>query len=296
MWGSPPGLRRTPPSGSSSRYLLRGMGKSVHTLHNGLMSAAYLAVAVLLFAPSLEAQSTQSTLAPSYSTASIANAATNLPSGFAPNSIISIYGTNLAFDTVSGTAPSGYLPQTLAGVAVYVDSWQANLFYVSPRQINALLPYSIVAGVKTITVLRQGTSGPPVQITLTATAPGLFQLTPANILATHADSSVITSSSPATAGEVIVIYAVGLGPTTPKLTDGLIPTTATELADFSTFSVLLNGAAVDPATIQYAGVTPGCAGLYQINVQLPSPLPSNPEIRVAVGPQISPALMTLPTQ
>jgi uncharacterized protein (TIGR03437 family) len=272
------------------------MGKPAHTPHNGVVSAAHLAVAVLLLAPSIEAQSTQSTLAPSYSAASIANIATNLPSGFAPNSIISIYGTNLSYNTANGAASSGYLPQTLGGVTVYVGLLQANLFYVSPGQINFLLPYVLVAGPTTVTVVREGTFGPAVPITLTTTAPGLFESSPTTILATHADSTPVTSSSPAVAGEVIVIYAVGLGHTTPHLDNGMIPSLAASISDLADLNVLLNGAAVDPATIQYAGVTPGCAGLYQINVQLPDPLPSNPEVRVAIGPQISPPLMSLPTQ
>jgi uncharacterized protein (TIGR03437 family) len=69
-----------------------------------------------------------------------------------------------------------------------------------------------------------------------------------------------------------------------------------KITSLSTLNVLLNGVPADPASIQYAGVTPGCAGLYQINLQLPAPLPSNPEVRVAIGSQISPPSLNLPTQ
>ncbi len=47
--------------------------------------------------------------------------------------------------------------------------------------------------------------------------------------------------------------------------------------------MLLNGVAVDPSKIDYAGVTPGYAGLFQINLTLPDDAPSNPEIRVGSG-------------
>jgi uncharacterized protein (TIGR03437 family) len=253
-------------------------------------------VAVLLLASSLEAQAQQTTLAPSYSTASIANAATNLTSGFAPNSIVSIYGTNLAFALSGVGASTGTLPVSVNGVTVYIGNTPGYIFFVSPQQINVLIPADVSPGPSSITIVRQGTVGPTVPILLTATAPSLFQLAPSTILATHADSSLITATAPAQAGETIIIYAIGLGTTVPAQTDGVIPFRSAKLANFASLNVLLNGTAVDPSLIQYAGITPGCAGLYQINLLLPTPLPSNPEIRVQIGPQTSPAAMNLLTQ
>ena len=269
------------------------MGKIAYTPHNTDMSAATLAVAVLLLAPSLEAQDPL-TLAPSYSIASIANAATNLPAGFAPNSIVSIYGTNLSYNTASASAAT-VLPTTVGGVLVYFGLIKASVFYVSPGQIDVLIPYSLGPGNASLLVIRDGTAGPTVTLPLTTTAPGLFQSAPNTVLATHADNSLITASAPATAGEVIIIYATGLGYTNPDQTDGEIPTHPAQITNLSSLSVLINGVSTGPGSIQYAGVTPGCAGLYQINLQLPSPLPSNPEIRVQIGTQISPAGMNLPT-
>jgi uncharacterized protein (TIGR03437 family) len=258
------------------------------------MSAAFLAVAVLLLAPSAEAQDPL-TLAPSYSTASIANTATNLPAGFAPNTIISIYGTNLSYNTGGGSSTT-LLPTNLGGVTVYFGLTPGNIFYVSPGQIDVLIPYNLGPGTTNLTVVREGTAGPTVPITLTSTAPGLFQSSPNTLLATHADNSLITTASPATAGEVIVIYATGLGYTNPDQTSGVIPVHPALIANLSGLSVLLNGATVAPGTIQYAGVTPGCAGLYQINLLLPTPLPSNPQVQVSIGAQMSPPGMNLPTQ
>jgi uncharacterized protein (TIGR03437 family) len=60
--------------------------------------------------------------------------------------------------------------------------------------------------------------------------------------------------------------------------------------------VLLNGKAVPPGSVSYAGLAPGFAGLYQINLVVPSGLPPNPEIRIAIGQQISPPLVLLPLQ
>ena len=58
-------------------------------------------------------------------------------------------------------------------------------------------------------------------------------------------------------------------------------------------TVLLNGTAADTWRIPYAGVTPGSAGLYQINLQLPDSPGIDPEIRVAMGAQTSRAGLKL---
>ncbi len=59
---------------------------------------------------------------------------------------------------------------------------------------------------------------------------------------------------------------------------------------------MLNGVAIDPSLIQYAGVTPGFAGLFQINVQLPGDAPSSPEIQIGYPNLMSPAGRILPVE
>ncbi len=60
--------------------------------------------------------------------------------------------------------------------------------------------------------------------------------------------------------------------------------------------MLLNGTAVESARIGYAGLSPGFAGLYQINVQLPEDLETDPEIRIALGEEMSQEGVKLPAQ
>jgi uncharacterized protein (TIGR03437 family) len=57
--------------------------------------------------------------------------------------------------------------------------------------------------------------------------------------------------------------------------------------------VVLGGAVLDWWRIKYAGLTPGSAGLYQINLLLPDNPGTDPEIRVTVGDQTAPAGLKL---
>jgi uncharacterized protein (TIGR03437 family) len=64
----------------------------------------------------------------------------------------------------------------------------------------------------------------------------------------------------------------------------------------SDFVVLLDATAVPSGTVTYAGVAPGFAGLYQINMVLPSSTGANPELRIGLADSISPAGLRLPVQ
>jgi uncharacterized protein (TIGR03437 family) len=51
----------------------------------------------------------------------------------------------------------------------------------------------------------------------------------------------------------------------------------------ASLKITLNGAGVDPMLVKYAGLTPGSAGLYQINLEMPKDTGDDPEIRVTAG-------------
>jgi len=258
-----------------------------------------LSTAAIFFvaASPAHSQATGVSTAPSYTAQSIVHAATQTAEALAPNTIATIYGTNLAFDTATATSATlvgGDLPQSMDGVSVIVNGIIANLFYISPTQINFLIPYQFTPSPVTVVVTRQGIAGPVVSIQLNATAPGLF-IYNGFAIGTHLNGTLIDAASPASQGEIIVLYVVGLGHVTPDTVSGKIVTSAASIAAASQLQVLLSGTACPPGNILYAGVAPGFAGLYQINMILPQLTPPNPEIRIAVGPQISPPAVYLAT-
>jgi uncharacterized protein (TIGR03437 family) len=255
-------------------------------------------LAVLAGLPAL-AQISGSTGAPFYSSDSIVNAATQTPGALAPNAIATLYGQDLAFSTravVSTDVVRGGLPTELDGVQVWFNAQPCPLFYISPTQINFLVPYRAVAGTVSITVTRDGVAGLPVNIEVHETSPGLFLWGDNQPVAVHLNGELISNESPALPGEIVVIYAGGLGHTMPDIPGGQLATAAFPIRFAPQLQILLDGIACPPGSILYAGLTPGFAGLYQINLRLPPDTPQSPEIQLVIGGDSSPGYIRLAIQ
>ncbi|HWQ33398.1 MAG TPA: FG-GAP-like repeat-containing protein [Blastocatellia bacterium] len=81
-------------------------------------------------------------------------------SAIAPEGIVAAFGTKLATATLSGddtdpNTPGVQLPVTLGGTTVEVGGRTAGLFFVSPFQVNFIIPASTAAGTATV-VIRAG--------------------------------------------------------------------------------------------------------------------------------------------
>jgi uncharacterized protein (TIGR03437 family) len=232
----------------------------------------------------------------------VVNAADGIPGALAPNTIATVNGQNLS-DTSASLTPAdvssgGVLPTQLPGAAthVLVGNLEATPFSVSPTQISFLVPPNLLPGKTTFVVVNQGLAGPVLMLDLQATAPAFFLASGQDVAALHLDGSAITTASPAQPGEIVMLYATGLGATNPPAEPGQLPTVAASLVPESNFQVLLNGQSVPAEDILYAGVAPFFAGLYQINLQLPGDLAANPETRLVSSGQTSPAQVYLNVQ
>ena len=239
----------------------------------------------------------QTSTAVSYTAAGVVNSASDVPDALAPNTIGTVYGTGLSYTTAAafGVMPtSGLMHTELAGVQVYVGAVAAPLYYVSPTQINFLVPTELRPGDMDFFTTHDGLAGPHVQITLHDAAPGLYPWGAGMIASTHADGSVITKDHPAHPGETVVVYGTGLGRTRPELQTGTIEMIAAQILLLNELRVMVAGTALDSQSIQYAGLTPGIPGLYQVNLVLPKQLAPDPEIRLSIGDQVSPPGTKLP--
>ena len=132
----------------------------------------------------------------------------------ANSSLASIFGINLAGGVASATG----LPLTheLAGTRVEVDGTPTLLYYVSPYQINFVLP----AGGQYLAVVSGQTSSAPMTLPMQFWAPGLYTLDylpngPAAAL--HSDGTLVSATNPAHVGETIMALGTGLGLVNPLL-------------------------------------------------------------------------------
>lgn len=265
------------------------------------MAAGRILLAALIFGSVVWADTIANRDAPSYSGTSIVNAADNQAGSLAPNAIATIYGTGLAYTTKSLTAQDirgGMLPTILpgTGVRVLVRNLPANIYFVSPTQINFLIPSLLLPGPADVQVVLDNLAGPAVSIDIAASAPALFQLDQQNAIATRPDGSVITPDNPAQAGDTVILYATGLGQTVPPVGYGQVPTSASQIKQLGDLKISFGGIDIDTSRIVYAGVSPGFGGLYQINLKLPEALDHNPEVRVRLLQQTSLSGLRLPVR
>ena len=263
------------------------------------MQLARFTWALFLLRCMLGAEKPMPRVAPAYSAESIVNAADNQSGVLAPNTIGTIYGANLAYDTAAISASDirgGVLPTVLgtSETRVFINNYPADLYYVSPTQINFLVPPNLSAQAAIVQVVIDGLAGPPIALTLGSAAPGLFQLDLQNAVATEPDGSVLTPASPARPGDIVILYATGLGGVTPPAVYGQLPTAAAPLIAGANLSILLDGTAVPPNAIDFAGVAPDFAGLYQINLTLPMSTGVNPQIQLQLDGASSIAGVHLP--
>jgi len=87
---------------------------------------------------------------------------------------------------------------------------------------------------------------------------------------THADGALATPASPARAGEVLVVYLLGMGHTAPRVASG-VPSPSPPAVVAPPQAMFDFGSSSAPATPSFAGLSPGSVGLYQVNVTVPQP-------------------------
>ena len=208
----------------------------------------------------------------------VINAAVNAASNealLAPGCWMSIYGTNLAPETNQAAAVP--LPFNLSGVTVSVNGIDAPLLFVSANQINALVPFDIQVpqGAKvssTVSVTTPAGTSAPHSVFLTAVAPALYtrDMTgngPAIVLSTG--YQLLDS---VTAGDIVIVYAAGLGQTDPpaQSDSGGASQEPYNRVPASAMPEVYVGD--QRAEVLFAGLAPGFPGVYQLNLRLPQGL------------------------
>ncbi len=221
---------------------------------------------------------------PAPAVASVVSAASFEGGGVAPGEIVSIFGADLG--PVPGLVNSGWdpatgrLPSALGGVTVTFDGQPAPLFYVSGGQINAQAPYELAGKATTVLVVRcGGRDSVPVILPVVASHPGVFTYGGRAIITDNATGALVTPASPIARGGDVVVWATGGGAVTPPAATGAPVAGLSHVANPQAW---IGGTPVD---VQYAGMTPGMAGLVQINLRVPADAPVGPDVplRLAIN-------------
>jgi len=245
-----------------------------------------------------QAASTGSAAVPAITGSGVVNGASFVSGGVVPGEIATIFGTNLTAATGINLAGSLPLSTQLMNVQVLVNGSAAPIFAVDnvngQQQINFQVPYETASlASASVQVVNNGLAGNAVVVPVIV-QPGIFTYAVGSTLygaILHADYSLASVTSPAVAGETLLIYCTGLGPVSPAPADGAAASGAATTA--LTPTVTIGGAS---ATISYSGLAPGYVGLYQINAVVPSGLASgNVPVVIAAGGASS-AVAMLPVQ
>ena len=249
--------------------------------NQGRRSVSVAAVLVMC-AGSLTVQTAPAAVPPQISPGGIVNGA-SFQGPLARCGLASVVGTNLA--DAPASAPSLPLPTTLGGVQVVVNGVAAPLNYVSPTQINFQVPCEMpLNGAVGIYVTNGGGMSPAQAVTIAPYAPGVFSYwrtaTAWDPVIVHVDYSLVTPDKPANPGEVLMVYATGVGNLNhmPVTGAGSPASPLSQAVDLPT--VTLGGAA---GSASYAGLASGWVGLLQINIQLPSAYPAVSSLPLAIS-------------
>ncbi|HLK47386.1 MAG TPA: hypothetical protein VKT49_04580 [Bryobacteraceae bacterium] len=216
----------------------------------------------------------------------------------APGSLVTIFGNNFVsafaqFDTVP-------LSTSLGGMSVTVNNIPAPVVNVVPKSFNpalvsdqasiqlpwGVLPAGAATGSATVVVTTAAGASAPVTIPLSSISPGLFQIftdsTGVARPAAYNNSDISLplppgiqvpgyTSRPSKPGEVLVLWATGLGPVNNQPPDGQpglgqAPFSAT----MTTPTVLVGGV---QANVVFAVLSPQYPSMYQIAITIPANAP-----------------------
>jgi len=201
----------------------------------------------------------------------------------APGGLISVYGQQMA--PVNMATKEIPLPTALGESCLTVNGVAVPVLFVSGQQINGQLPFN-VDGNAQMTLRTPGGISDNFNFSILSAAPSVFRsgtAGPATGLATITRSDngeLITPTNPVHLGDSIVVWATGLGRTSPAIDSGMPSPSDPLPSAVIQPSLQLGGVALD---VQYAGLVPGSVGLYQINATVPRSVPLGLSIPLVIA-------------
>jgi uncharacterized protein (TIGR03437 family) len=183
----------------------------------------------------------------------------------------------------------------LNGTQVLLGDQPLPILYTSAGQLNVQVPYGVPVNTQyQLTVQHGNTLSVPQSLVVAQAQPGIFtvnqQGTGQGSIVKSDQVTLAQPGTPASIGETVVIYCTGLGAVTPAVKEGQpAPTTPPLSTTVNAVTVTIGGQA---AFVAFSGLTPGYAGLYQVNAVVPAGITTGDAVPVvlSVAGQTSPAV------
>ena len=201
--------------------------------------------------------------------------------------LVSIFGTGLADAPVSAGLP---LPPSLGTTSVVLsgNSTPLPLLYAAGSVVNVQIPYdAAVNSTQQLVVQRGNAISVPVPIAVFTASPSILSTNASGsgqghvyVIGAGAIETLAGPNAPATAGNPVVIYCVGLGAVTPSVSAGAVASGTTLSTANAPVTVTFGNQTV---TAGFAGLTPGLAGLYQVNVNVPPGVTPGNQVPVTIS-------------
>ncbi|MCS7026028.1 MAG: CHRD domain-containing protein [Bryobacteraceae bacterium] len=209
----------------------------------------------------------------------------------APGGLISLFGERFAHvPTDTFSMPGLRLPLSLNGVEVNIGGRPAPLLMVSEGRIDAQVPFEVTPGTRPVVVTNPAGSSAGFNVEVAPVAPALYRLDQQIAQAIRvADFVFITLDNPATAEDVLAVWATGLGQTMPPLQTGV------SIPDDGLFFVpqaVTATVGARSATVLGAGAAPGLPGSYIVAIRVPAGLAAGLHpLQIRVGTSSSNTVM-----
>jgi uncharacterized protein (TIGR03437 family) len=227
----------------------------------------------------------------------VVSSASYSPRAVAAGTIVSVFPQTQASSSTmaniiaagTGTFSGLPLPNVLGDTQVLVNNTPAPLFYVSPGQINMVLPNELsTGGTANLSVVRQSTGEiyGSAELQLASADPAMFTMNQGGTGQVSAinfvDGTVNSPANPVARGQVIELYGTGVGPVSGAPPDGQAPSGAVPAATLPQIVLGTSTSFLPASNILYSGLAPGLVGVWQINLMIPTTAPTGGSVAIRI--------------
>ncbi len=231
--------------------------------------------------------------------------------GAVPGSYIALFGNGLSdpgnIEIANLTVTPFMLPLAMDYVSVSFDvasatiSLPGTLYYVSPNQINLQVPWELQGQTSALVkVTIEDSPGSVYTLPLADYAPAFYEFVDSKTkqtlaMALDGSGNVIRSTNPASVGQLLHIYANGMGPVNPQPADGQptpVPTASSPQPTTTLTPTVTIGGQL--ANLEFSGLAVGAVGLYELIVQVPTGVSSGLQPAIVTINNVSSPAVNLP--